>query len=281
MSRRFVRFALVSALAVGGCAAHHGRGEGEPVPGPCDPSDCYVVTTEGCLDMEDYYMPDHCPAECIDGYAPVGWAPFCEEPSPTCDAYSVQYGYEGATVTDGEATIRRILFDDHSSRGEVVLALPDDGELVFAAPREHLSALIEGEVVRIAIENEGGATLHHLTSPSAQLTAVRAWSTPPPHGFDVGDVRIALGGTTCRTPSTPPECGMDSAYRLNVSRDSMVPQPLEPGESASFPTPIPEGSPVLVTHGGAVEYGAEDCEVFAPWSISVVVSQSTTFLAPG
>jgi len=280
MSHRFARFFLASALLAAGCAAHHGRGE-EELPGPCDPADCYVVTAEGCLDMEDFYMPESCTAGCVDGYEPLGTHRFCEEPSPTCAVHSTQYGYEGATVTSGEAWVREVRWPLDSSRGEVELVLPDDGELRFTAPVEHLGDLVEGETVRIEIESVAAGTVHHLTSPSVHVAALRGWSAPPPGGLDLGGLRVALGGASCRTPSTPAECGMDTSYRLNVSRDSMVPQPLEPGESVTLPTPVPEGSALLVTHGGAVEFGADGCEVFVPWSLSLVVSERTAWLTPG
>ncbi len=65
---------------------------------------------------------------------------------------------------------------------------------------------------------------------------------------------------------------MDTAYRLSVSTPSGGTVGLEPAETVGFPTPVPEEGAAVVTHGGAVELGAEGCEVLAPWNISFVVA---------
>lgn len=277
---RTAHFASLFVVLAAGCASHHDR----ETPSPCRPADCYAVTESGCLDMDDTYLPETCTTSCVPGYAQLdGTNAFCEDaPSPTCSAAVAMYGLESGFFSDIDGEVFAIRRDDHSPRAEVVLRLPDDGEVVFVAPSDHLVDVFEGEPVSITVEHVAGYSVHRLTTVSgAEVVAVRTQSSPPPDGWMIGDVSVSLGGASCRAPATPAECGLDTIYRLNVARGGMAPAPVEPGASTTLGSPIPEEGTILFTHGGAVEYGADGCEVFAPYLISFVVTSRPTPLIPG
>ena len=277
MSRLLVLCSVSATFGLGGYALSHGRSDDEPdLPTPpCTPADCYRITDAGCLDLEDFYMPETCTTYCVPGYAQLetGRA-FCDGPSPSCSIAASAFGFSDS-ATDGTATVTGV----DLATGRLVLALPDDGELVFVASAAAVANFFRGEVVGISVQNVGGTTLQTVSGVTTSLTAVRSWSALHPDGIEVAGLIFRTGGLSCRAPAAPAECGMDSSYRLDVSNAMDVAVGLEPGESFGFPIAFPEGSSITVTHGSAIEFGAAGCEVFVPWSIGWLVTEDHAVIA--
>lgn len=272
MSRLFALCFLSATL--GGCALSHGRmdDEPDPPPPPCTPADCYRITDAGCLDLEDFYMPDTCTTYCVPGYAQLeSGRAFCDGPSPSCSIAPSEFGFSDSP-TEGTATVAGVDIPG----GRIALALPDGRELVFVASTAAAASFFRGEVVGISILDVGGTTLQTIRGVTNTVTAVRSWSALPPGGLEVGGLVFRIGGLSCRAPAFPAECGMDSSYRLDASNAMDVEVGLEPGESFGFPIAFPDGSSITVTHGSAIEFGAAGCEVFVPWDIEFLVTQDQT-----
>ena len=274
MSRSYVFAILCVAEGLAGCALHHDREGPAPEP-PCAPAECYAVTDSGCLDIDDFYTPDHCPAECPAGYAPhEGDLAFCEGPLPpgSCSVAPAHFGFEGP-VTEGWATVSRV--DRAGNR----LELSASGvPLVFRAPDVSFLPFTVNDDVMVSVETAGGAMLHRIEGLDASVTAVQSTNAPPSGGFDVGGLHLDLGGATCRAPARAAECGMDVSYRLAVTNPFGDSGMLEPAETLGFAVPdrhtgpdrVPGGASAHVMHGATMEYGTDGCEV---WDISFVVEE--------
>jgi len=279
---------VFAVLSLSGCALHHGRGDDpdpdptpDPIPDPTPdcppggpPEPCSFITADGCLDPSDQRpaMARGCGSECPAGYGRIGEGyAICEEtpePAPMCRAGYVDE-WRAYGVPEGEATVAR--FDVDGAEAELVLELPS-GEASVHVPAEHADLFFPDEPVEVIRENVGGTSITRVIGERSEIAVITSSVGPPAEDLEIGGVRLALGELACASQSSPPECGLDRSYALDVTIEGET-LTLAPGEFQMHHPLVLDGELYYLTHGGATAWAAEGCEVFAPWAFHVVVSR--------
>lgn len=283
--RALMRLSLSLAallLALSGCAESHGDypADSDPPPPdagePCRMDLCVRVDEDGCCDPSDSHSPISCGAPCRVGYTYAhlcGVCPTTPPPPPTteCDTAVSEWGFvSSAPSAETSATLDEILADDDGA-DRLVFTTPTGESFELRAPEAHVASLSVGSTVTLSQRYEGGFAVHVIERAGWRLSALRAY-TRPFAPLVLGELTVAVGGSSCETRSA---CGLDRALRLELTQgfdDGAT--VLEPGDSVTFDPPI-AGTAFFVTHGGAVEWGAESCEVFIPFHLSAVISETS------